>query len=196
MKKVIIYGDDNRHILSDTIIGFCSRNGGAFVSDDSGIYETCASPEYLIIVSRSITNADFNGIAVIGGNISPESCRSISIKSRLVITDSENQYALRLLKNCGRPVIGCSMSSRDSVSVSCIDDDYRLLCIQRSIPTISGDIIEPCELKIRVSREMPVFPFLAACSVLLCSNSAGLSFNSWKQYISDLNIIPLKICQI
>lgn len=180
MKKVIIYGDDDNHILSDTIIKFCSRCGGAFVSNGSGLYETNASPEYLIIVTDNNINTACGEIVVIGGNI-PKNCWDISIKSKLVIADSENRCALRILSGVGTTVIGCSMSSRDSVSISCIDDDYRLLCIQRSIPTINGDIIEPCEIKISVSRELPVFPFLAACLVLLCSNGTDSEFNvNWE----------------
>lgn len=166
LKNIIICGDSRDKKLTDTIISVCKKVGGVFVSDGECIYTTSKNPLFCITCTDRIRMIDADGIIIFGdGYTEPD--EKCTIKRAVCITDSSNKAAVRSLNSTESCVIGCSMSERDTLSISCITDEYRLVSLQRNIHTLDGDIIEPCEIKLFSDRDLSPFTVLAVCAVLL-----------------------------
>lgn len=175
MKKIVICGDCGSKVLTRTVIRACSSCGGAFVCDGAKIYETKQNPKFLIVTTYTLTDIRCgSGIMVFGKAL----CRvrtSISMGTMIPIVDTSNAEALTILKGSGSSVVGCSMSGHDTISVSGIKNfPTKLISLQRSVKTVDGNIIEPHEFSVKLSREIPVYPLLAACSVLLLSGEPSI----------------------
>lgn len=168
MKNIIICGDSHDRRLTDTIISSLKNIGGVFVNDGKNIYATSEKPEFSITCTEKFKSIDISGIVIFGNDII-EPDEKCDVKNAVCITDSSNKAALNILKNSECCVIGCSMSGRDTLTISCITDENKLISLQRNIRTLDGDTAEPCEIKIFSSADMPAFTALAVCAVyILC----------------------------
>lgn len=166
MKNVVICGDGKDRRLTLTIADACIEYGGALVLDGKSIIQTCSEPAFCITSVSSPQRLACPGVIVFGQELSGVSTE-LDTGTMLAVTDSSNAAALSILKRCASPVIGCSMSGYDTVSLSCADGPSKLVCLQRSVITISGQLIEPCEISLKAPEDIPVYPLLAACSVLM-----------------------------
>lgn len=169
MKTIVICGDCGTRELTETIIRGCSKQGGALVLDGTSLYETCSSPAFCVMSVNSLSELHCSGLLVLGRalcQVRPD----LRLGNMLSVTESDNENALSLLRQSGSPVIGCSMSGCDTLTLSCLDENGALVSLQRSVCTLGGTLIEPCEIKLRLSKETALFPLLAACAVLLLSD--------------------------
>ena len=170
MKKVIICGDCGSRAVTRAVIRACSESGGAFVCDGAKIYETCPDPKFLIITACTLTDISCNDGIIVFGKALCQIRPDIKIGTMIPVVDTSNIDALTLLKGSNACVVGCSMSGHDTISVSGIKDfPSKLISLQRNVRPIDGETIEPHEFTVRLSREIPVYPLLASCSVLLLS---------------------------
>ena len=164
MKKIFVSGDENG-VLTDTIVSACTNYGGALVIDKNRIYETGKVPSFMLLRVGAPLKIDCGGILVAGdgfsGGISPINSQGI-----ITVADSDNTDALPFLKDLNGTVIGCSMSPCDTVSLSCNKDSH-IVSVRRCITTPDGLFIEPCEISVDCKKNIPVYPLLAACCVLL-----------------------------
>ncbi len=169
MKNVIICGDHSDRILTKTIVSACANYGGALVLDGTRIFETSASSEFVILGVNSLSGISCGGVFVMGEalcQLPPE----ISLGGVIPVVDTDNTDALAFLRGSRKPVVGCSMSGRDTVNLTCVSGSKKLVGVQRSITTLGGKVIEPCEICLYTDNDLPVFPVLAAFCVLLLSD--------------------------
>lgn len=166
MKNVIILGDSSKGELTGTIVGACSRYGGALVTGSKGVLQTGSEPAFCIICADRVQELDCTGVLVFGESFRTEGTEYIR-GPLTAVTDSSNADALSVLRRSDAPVIGCSMCGYDTLSLSCTAGSSMLVCLQRSITTLSGRVIEPCEIRLRTARRDSFYSLLAACAVLL-----------------------------
>ena len=88
-------------------------------------------------------------------------------KKTMAICHENNTDALRLFKSNRLSVITCGRGGKNTVSISSITDNTLLLSLQRSITDINGNIIEPCEIKVKLKDSKVGFAELATTIVLL-----------------------------
>ncbi|MFA7637479.1 MAG: hypothetical protein WCX81_06925 [Monoglobales bacterium] len=62
-----------------------------------------------------------------------------------IIANSDNTEIIASLKNYEGKIITCGMSTRSTVTYSSISEEGCVICIQRAIPTLSGEKIQPLE---------------------------------------------------
>lgn len=166
MYNIVISGDGDG-LLTKTIVCACMNYGGVLVGDGKNIYETTHPPEFLILRAESESVTDCGGILVLGNDIC-DVCPVIKNKEIITIADTGCAGQLSFLAGHGGTVIGCSMSERDTVSLSC-SNDSRIVSIRRCITALDGTVIEPCEIAVNGAENIPVYPLLASCCVLaLC----------------------------
>ncbi len=166
MNQVIICGDCGDRELTAAVVRACCRYGGAFVCDGTSVYETGKAPEFCIVSVNSLSEVSCGGVLIFGQAL----CQlrpHLPIGNVIPMADSGNSEALSLLCSIGKPVIGCSMSGSDTLSLSCRRDGEGLVCLQRCLRTVSGRLLEPCEFSFSAPPAIPIFPLLAACGVLL-----------------------------
>lgn len=180
MYSIVICGDSDERILTKTIAGTCMRYGGVFVSDGKNIYETGEGTEFLILCADSESEISCGGILVVGSGIGG-GYPVIKNKSIITVADTGDAERLSFLAGHEGVVIGCSMSHCDTVSLSC-STDCRIVSLRRELTTLDGDIIEPCEIAVRCSEDIPVYPLLASsCVLALC----GVPYENGYDIYSD-----------
>ena len=185
MNKIIVCGDCGSKSLTRTIIRTCSNYGGVVVVSENGVFETNENPSFLVaelknLCEKNPCELDFeNGIIVFGKAVSEKVCIKKTSKN-VVVLDTANSNALNIVRGRGVAVIGCSMSGHDTISVSGLAGfPTKMISLQRSVRTLDGDIIEPHDFRVKLSEEIPIYPLLAGCAVLLLggvSSAGGYSF--------------------
>lgn len=166
MKKIIICGDCGERVLTRTIISACKNHGGALVIDSGRITQTASVTKFLVMCVNTLTEVNCRAVLVMGEAL----CQippALSLNGVTAVSESCNTDALKILGRTGVPVAGCSSSERDTLTLSCISGSHMILSLQRPLCTLSGRIIEPCEIKIHCGETQPLYPALAACCCLL-----------------------------
>lgn len=166
MKNVIICGDCGDRLLTKSIISACKNHGGALVLNGGDIYQTSDGAEFLVVCVNSLTEADCSAVLVMGEAL----CQippALSLNGVTAVSESSNTDALKILSRTGVPVVGCSSSVMDTMTLSCISGNYMMISLQRPLSALSGKIIEPCEIIVRCNEGQQLYPALAACCTLL-----------------------------
>lgn len=166
MKSIVIFGDSGDAILTHTIISACEHYGGVLTADGVMMCPSGKAYDFWVRNVHTLSAVDGKGILVLGERICPVP-PDVQIGDVMPITDSNNREALHLLQRTGKTVIGCSMSDKDTMTLSERNESGCLVCVRRTLTTLNGQTIEPCEIPVSVGEAIPVFAVLAACSVLL-----------------------------
>ncbi len=61
----------------------------------------------------------------------------------------------------------CGTSVKDTLSVASLDYTNAVISLQRGLVTLSGELLEPHDIKVLLQSPIGVFPLLACCAVLL-----------------------------
>lgn len=85
----------------------------------------------------------------------------------LPVLDSQNEAAAEILRESGCIALTCGTAPRDTVSIASLQPEESVVSLQRSIITLSGEVVEPHDFPVHVKKEGSVYSLLAACSVLL-----------------------------
>lgn len=170
MKKIIICGDCGSKSLTKAVLKACSANGGVFAVFEKRIFETSVNPEFLVI-SEKMSEIDCDGGIIVFGKSIDSEYKNMKIGRMISVLDTSNINALNIVHNSGSAAVGCSMSGYDTLSVSGLADfpAKKMISLQRSLRTLDGEIIEPHDFLVKLTEEIPVYPLLASCSVLLLS---------------------------
>ena len=81
--------------------------------------------------------------------------------------EPQNQRAAAFLRAAGAAAVTCGMCAKDTLSISSLDYGAAALSLQRSISTVSGDVVEPGEITVKLRSAVSPRQMLAVCMVLL-----------------------------
>ncbi len=166
MHHIIICGDCGDRELTKTIRSACRHYGGTISFDGERIEQDAEDPAFMVLNVNALTEIRCSGLLIFGEALCQVSPK-LKIGEAKVIFDGGNAGAVRLLSETGKPVIGCSLSGRDTVSFSSMTENSGLVSIQRTLTTLGGQIIEPSEICVRYHQGGISFPILASCCALL-----------------------------
>ncbi len=82
------------------------------------------------------------------------------------IVSSDNKRGLECLMRSGVRTVTCGMSRRDTVTLSSSFTDVTV-CLQRRLPSMTGEILEPAEYPVAHSHEDYMLILLCAAARLL-----------------------------
>lgn len=85
----------------------------------------------------------------------------------LPVFDSGSTAAAQLLSQYGGAAIGCGTSPRDTFSLASFSEQKAVVSLQRNLPTLTGETVEPGDLTLRLRRGCSVFEIMAFCAVML-----------------------------
>ncbi len=88
-------------------------------------------------------------------------------KSRVAVTLASDASVMRRLCGTGCTVVTCGISGDDTLSLSSIGEGTAAVSLQRSIETLAGGQIEPCEIPIKTDLSGDGELVTAASAVLL-----------------------------
>lgn len=176
MKKILIFDnefDENNGILTDTILQVCKKYGGVLFVGRHKIFQTCENPDFLIMQIYDFSEINLSGVISVFGNDYKNNCNqklNIHNMTSIVDTSVNTKNILKFVSEIGGTAISCSMCGHDTVTVSGIEENENfneyLISLTRCVKTISGNIIEPHDFRVRTDKK-EIYPILAACGVLI-----------------------------
>ncbi|MBQ2676414.1 MAG: hypothetical protein IJF54_03300 [Clostridia bacterium] len=166
MLPIFLYGDP-----CDTTAKDLSKALRAFGSvihiTSSGIHQQGADSQCFFICETAPKNIDMPfGIAVIKNKIFKD--MQLNIPAHFpVIVSSDNKTALSMLQNSPHPIITCGMSVTDTISISSKCETSASVSLQRSFRDFHGNMVEECEIPIKLNCRISDYAISVAVAVLL-----------------------------
>ncbi|MDD3192500.1 MAG: hypothetical protein PHE47_01375 [Oscillospiraceae bacterium] len=90
------------------------------------------------------------------------------------LLSSDNLPAAEFIRRCQIRAMTLGMSSKDTLTLSSITQDRAVLCLQRGISDLSGNILDPVEIPLSLSRRYDAFSILCAAAVLMLSGQIDI----------------------
>ena len=170
-----------------TCVVFTADFGGKHLFDELGLITAALSP---LLVWRG--HARMRGKAAEIIITDRESFRRIDIAPRIllcvgkqrhslapfagshstVIVDSCEPTQLEAVAQTGLPAITCGLFRQDSITLSSSTPESAVISLQRSITSHGGDICEPQEIPVKLSREADKYLLMAAAAIFLLTGNA------------------------
>ncbi len=167
MINVVICGDCGEKTLTRAVVNACTKYGGALVCDGDKIYSTEKEPKYLVFSMCTLADLYLPDSIVVLGKALMQIQKCIKLDNTVCVLDTDNNAAIELLGGSDALAVGCSMSEHDTLTVSGnIDENTSLVSLRRNLRTSSG-VIEPQDFIVKTDSSFPIYPRLAAASVLL-----------------------------
>lgn len=160
---VLILSDNENK--SDKEIEEILRCFGAAVVSDAEIFE--ASSNFTVVGRHSIFKISAEKGVVIATDSIKKFKNQYLPSGFIGVCAENNKNALKLFKRNRLSVITCGVGTKNTLSVSSIEQQCMLLCLQRNITDVCGLTVEPCEIKMNLSKDRNLFSILAAASVAL-----------------------------
>lgn len=82
------------------------------------------------------------------------------------IAEDNNKAALSNFKKSGNAVITCGINNKNTITISSLNHENALVTLQRSIIDLNGNIVDPAEYKITLSKQYTPFSIMA-CAITL-----------------------------
>ncbi len=92
------------------------------------------------------------------------------------ICEETNQKALEIFKQNNVAVISCGIGAKNTVTLSSFNSDNLLASLQRTLTDNSGNEIDPCEFKIKLTKEYSPFSIMSSIAVLLINGILPFEF--------------------
>jgi len=86
----------------------------------------------------------------------------------IVIAGADNRRARKLLQGRENRVVTCGTGLRDTITMSSAERGRLLVCVQRELPTVKGDWIEPFEFVVNIRGCGISTALLAAGTAAVC----------------------------
>ena len=91
-------------------------------------------------------------------------------KDIIGICEEGNKTALSVFKKNEVSVISCGMNSKNTITLSSLDNNQLFAALQRSVTDNSGVYIDPAEFKIKLNSKYEPFSVMAGVAVLLLNS--------------------------
>ena len=171
MVNLILYGDIKDKSITSKLCRVLSDYGGVLYFSDTkasryGNYGNISFNIYECDNVNEIAIPD--GIVIFKSKQSGNSAIKLS-DTTIVIIESTNCSAISAINGNNNPCISCGMSNNDSVTLSSISDNSATISIQRSITDIKGNVIEPCDITVRLKQFCDGFTLLSIFCLLVIS---------------------------
>lgn len=85
----------------------------------------------------------------------------------VAVAPSDAPAALRMLERQGTPTVTCGMSAADTVTLSSIHESRAVVCLQRTLSTLSGGKVEPGDFPVGLAAPVSPYGLMAAMAILL-----------------------------
>ena len=93
----------------------------------------------------------------------------------LAILPSYNCNAASILKNINVFAVTCGTSSRDTISLSSLNNSRAVISLQRNVRSVDDELILPHEIVVDLNGQIAIYPLLASIAILVLCN--GSEFN-------------------
>lgn len=180
MVTLVLYGDIKDKSITSKLCRVLSDYGGVlYFSDTKAVkYGKFSDNSFIVYECDNIQEITIPSSIVIFKNKQTSEHIIKITDSAICITESSNQKAITSIRGNNSPCISCGMSSNDSVTLSSISDTEAIISIQRSLTDIGGNVIEPCDITVKLKQFCDGFSLLSIfCILILSGQNDGYYLN-------------------
>ena len=169
MTNIVLCGDASDSSISNALIPALALYGGVKYAGPGKVFERGVSARFFLCECEEVPQIGLqSGILLFKNSIRQQNPFRIP-DSFFCVMQSKNAHAAALLKDSSAAVITCGTSTRDTLSIAGLESSGAALSLQRSLPTLEGEILEPHDFTVSCSEERSPSQLLAVCAVLLIS---------------------------
>lgn len=168
---IVIYGSEEDKSLNDTLLRALAKYGGVqFHCKDKIIsYSEQGNPKYLVYdVNKLPLFLNCEGILILKNSFKDIDDNYLP-SNFLPVFDNQNLKAVKFLKDRCKIVLTCGVSSKNTLSISSIDESSAVVSLQRYM-IIKNKIVEPHDFTINLTKQVEPQDLLFTCAILLLSD--------------------------
>lgn len=171
--NLIVLGNPDSDCLADMLYRALTPHFSvAAIRTDGRIEGCCGAADFLLFESSYAKISPFDANIILCRRSFVRCGGVFSGKNTVGIVQSDNRHAIHALSRTHIPVISCGMSVTDTLTCSSLQPDSACICLQRSIPTLSGSLAEPMEIPLSLSRPYDSYALMCLAGILvLCGQS-------------------------
>ena len=114
----------------------------------------------------NIKNIKFETIVITRKFKNVEILKKMLQNVKYVIINSDIENNLNILENINATVLTYGFNSKATVTTSSVEDDDIIFCVQRTLKTKNGKLIEPQEIKMKLCENASLTMALSAVEIL------------------------------
>ena len=88
----------------------------------------------------------------------------------------------------------CGLSSKDTLTLSSVTAESAVICLQREIGTLGGEVLEPYEIPVKLRRAVDRMELLSLCLLYTSSHRhagfPGDVLDGWSVFLCHISSIP------
>lgn len=170
MKTIVLCGRQGDITVAQTLIPALNRYGRVWHFGDDALVE-CESksgPGFCVYDCVQLPRIELSKAIVVFKNSFSLSGRPAELPEGMpAVFGSNNMRAAEQLKGSKAAAIVCGTSSKDTLSVASLTESSASVSLQRSIHTLSKEVLEPRDIPVELAEQTGPYSLLATCAVLL-----------------------------
>jgi len=99
--------------------------------------------------------------------------RQLDIRHGVAVVDS-SIYQSESLPDIGLPAITCGLHSRDTITLTSIEEDSAVIGVQRVIEAFEGSLVEPQEIPVRFEKAIAPFTLMVVAAIYILLGKCNL----------------------
>lgn len=155
------------------IIEILKKYGADHISD--GAIDRTKSRFTVVTVYKKTNLVLDSGIAVYTDNTNRFKAQKHPI-GIIGICEENNTSAFEIFKKSNNAVITCGANRKNTLTFSSANSKFLMMSIQRTIIDQNGNTIDPCELKIELTKSYSAFSVMVCAGILLLNGIKPLKF--------------------
>ncbi len=169
MVNILLCGDLQDTSEAEALLPALSLYGGVCSSGTEDTDKHGKPTRYFFYESAEIPQIELKrGILILKNNIFQQHPVEVP-KGFICVLEAGSLAPARLLYGSSAAVVLCGTGPRNTLSLSELNSSSALVSLQRSLMPLEGNLVEPCEIEVRLSAERSPQQILLVSAVLLLS---------------------------
>ena len=149
---------------------------GILEISSSNIITNSYNSESIVSITDNLKQLINKGIVIFTPNSSIKYDGLIS-DDTVCIVNSNDKNSIEYICNNRLSAVTCGLSDKDTFTISGASEDQVSVCLQRTITTLSGNVIDPREFVINLSRQVPLYNIMAVIAIITLTDNVNLLDN-------------------
>lgn len=166
--NIVIMGNTDNTVLEKRLTEILGKKYSVLSFAQKSLDAVSDQPDFFICHTDSIHRVNLKNLILLFSCDGPLS-QSLSLPPDCIaIVDSAYQQTIRWLSALSIRAITFGLRHKDTITTSSMADDSLVVSLQRSIHTLSGELLEPFEMPMRLPRwKDQIGLIMQICGVLL-----------------------------
>lgn len=165
MLKIVLIGDmEGFGFLEVLKEKLCE--GGNCVTTSRAVHQ------YTIIIENSKSDEE-KEIAVFRSDLANQNDPNIC-KNAICVVNSCSKDNIEYICKKGMNAVTCGLSDKDTFTISGISDEQAAVSLQRTLTTIAGKIVQPCEYVFNLTKPVSRYDLMELTAILVLSDNEDI----------------------